>query len=273
MTIHINISYIKDIDENKFSEGIYKEDNNISLELSNDEDVMKFIVNPNTSTGYIVLISIAIILSLLVIFFIKSKKVKNFLLVMILSIPIYAYALEKIKLDVETHVEIEEINTFILTNACHRSPEEFNFSLDDIEDEDEKDFYRDMFMEKEVYEFERGMTIEDFLNSEYYTNLDDNKKNWLNKTIKSKNPYTGAYEKLEYYSNELIECLSKIKTVEYYPDMTEEEVEETYRLELEAREETNNCFRNNVNDEKLYSNDIIINSKHGSYYSTLTCPT
>ncbi len=118
-SIYIKITYEKELEDSNFSNGEYIENNKVSLELVNgnevlDNPVIKMVTNPNTSTGYILLVIFAIILSLLIIILIKNKKVKMYLLIVLLIIPLSVYALEKIRLEVETSVKIIRQYTGVL---------------------------------------------------------------------------------------------------------------------------------------------------------------
>ena len=158
MSINIIITYYKDLDISKFKNGKYIEESVISLELPNKEEVidrpvMKFVNNPNTSNSDIIMIVVVLgIMSILLALFVKSKKGKVFIIMMMLLIPITAYALDKIKIEVETYIEIEEPKNTKKFSIAER-----------LED--------GSFSEPVIYEFEEGMTLEDWVNSSY--NVDE----------------------------------------------------------------------------------------------------
>ncbi len=74
----------------------------ISLELVNDSNevidnpIIKMATNPEISVGSITLIISSIIISLLLILFIRNKRSKMFIIALLLTIPITIYALERI---------------------------------------------------------------------------------------------------------------------------------------------------------------------------------
>ena len=113
LSITVTITYVKELDDSEFENGVFTETNQVSLELVNDSNevidnpIIKMATNPETSTGSITLIISSIIISLLLILFIRNKRAKLFIIALLLTIPITIYALERIKIDVETYVKIE----------------------------------------------------------------------------------------------------------------------------------------------------------------------
>ena len=161
LSITVTITYVKELDDSEFYNGVFTETNQVSLELVNDSNevidnpIIKMATNPETSTGYILLAIIAIILSLALILFISNKKAKLFLLTILLLIPITIYALERIKIDVETYIEIRKVNTFKLNiSDCNGG-------------------------QSKLIEYEQGMTWEEFINSSYFEKLDTELKNFI----------------------------------------------------------------------------------------------
>ena len=88
LSINVTITYVKELDDSEFENGVFTETNQVSLELVNDSNevidnpIIKMATNPETSTGSITLIISSIIISLLI--------------------------------DVETYIEIRKVNTFKL---------------------------------------------------------------------------------------------------------------------------------------------------------------
>lgn len=109
LTLYINITYDKEIDSSKFVDNKYTETSNVLLELTNDDKVT--IVNPKTSTSWIIVIIITVfLLSILVIISIKNNKVREFYyvsLLLITMIPCLVFALEKLKIEIETQIVID----------------------------------------------------------------------------------------------------------------------------------------------------------------------
>jgi len=158
LSINVTITYVKELDDSEFDNGVFTETNQVSLELVNDSNevidnpIIKMATNPETSTGSITLIISSIIISLLLIIFIRNKRAKLFIIALLLTIPITIYALEKIKIDVETYVEIKKVNTFKLNiSDCNG-------------------------VQSKLIEYEEGMTWEDFINSSYFEKLDSELK-------------------------------------------------------------------------------------------------
>ena len=121
LSITVTITYVKELDDSEFENGVFTETNQVSFELINDSNevidnpIIKMAANPETSTGSIALIISSIIISLLLILFIRNKRAKLFIIALLLTIPITIYALERIKIDVETYVEIKKYNTNTFT--------------------------------------------------------------------------------------------------------------------------------------------------------------
>ena len=256
LSINVTITYVKELDDSEFDNGVFTETNQVSLELVNDSNevidnpVIKMVTNPNTSTGYILLVIFAVILSMLVLILIKNKKSKLFIITILLTIPLTVFALEKIKIDVETYIEIEKRSYFTLINEC---PSEY----------DEESNW-----DKEVYEFKEGMSFNDYMNSDYYNSLDTNKKNRIG--LRVENDYTIKY--LEYYNKNLINCLNQIEYPEWKPDMSQEERDE-YNNQLRlVREAERTCRFNNGEIMSVNYADQIYNNEEGIYYTSVYCP-
>ena len=161
LSITVTITYVKALDDSEFDNGVFTETNQVSLELVNDSNevidnpIIKMATNPETSTGSITLIISSIIISLLLILFIRNKRSKLFIIAILLLIPITIYALERIKIDVETYIEIRKVNTFKLNiSDCNG-------------------------VQSKLIEYEQGMTWEDFINSSYFEKLDTELKNFI----------------------------------------------------------------------------------------------
>ena len=161
LPINVTITYVKELDDSEFENGVFTETNQVSLELVNDSNeiidnpIIKMATNPETSTGSITLIISSIIISLLLILFIRNKRAKLFIIALLLTIPITIYALERIKIDVETYIEIRKVNTFKLNiSDCNGG-------------------------QSKLIEYEQGMTWEEFINSSYFEKLDTELKNFI----------------------------------------------------------------------------------------------
>jgi len=232
LNIYVNISYIKEVESSNFVNGKYVDSNTVSLELSNfnnidDKENIKFIVNPNTDTGYIIAILLVLLLSILVIILIKNRKAKRYIAILILLlIPLYVYAIEKIKLDVETYVEIVKNNKFTVVLFTHPA---------DVLDGELLEF-----------EYEEGMTFNDYFNSSYFENLDENYKNGLKYSFDDNN--------FSYFKNGFKTCVSDLITQKENNEITIEDFDNGY----------NNCV--NLYVVIQVDKDEKINNKNkGSY--------
>jgi len=255
LTVNVIITYIKELEDSDFVDGFYKETNSVSLELVNDNEVIdnpaiKMVTNPNTSTGYILLVIFAVILSMLVLILIKNKKSKLFIITILLTIPLTVFALEKIKIDVETYIEIEKRSYFTLINQCPS------------EDEEENNW------DKEVYEFKEGMSFNDYMNSDYFNSLDINKKNRLVNSVNAPN----VHNSLNYYNINLENCLNQIEYPKLKKNMTPKEEEEYYRQLNLADEMSETCtIEKGPIIESIFANDSISNNKIGVYHTLAYC--
>ncbi len=155
--IILTIKYNKKVPVEKYTNGAYVEQSIMSINLSND-DAIHASVDPasanNPKTGaQNILIFLAILLISGVILTIAIKKNNKMILPMLLLlIPLTVHALEKITIDVEAKIEIENIYYQGTISAC----------LHGITGEDvaPRDFY-----------FEKGMTWAEFMESEYFNAL------------------------------------------------------------------------------------------------------
>lgn len=105
--IELRIVYDKEVDNSKFENGVYTDNQDLAVSLSND-NVNR---NPITQTNYVIMISF-ILLVILIISYVIWKKKKNkqalMILLTVLFIPISVSALCKIDIEVESHVQIEK---------------------------------------------------------------------------------------------------------------------------------------------------------------------
>lgn len=137
--VNIIITYFNKISENSFSNGQYQESNQASIKLLNEQDV---IINPQTTTGSLILIYLAIILSvILILLILKHQKIAKYLSLILISFslinPLITKALESLNIDVRTNITISEsysvyyemgVDDFII------SEDDLNeFTLPDIE--------------------------------------------------------------------------------------------------------------------------------------------
>ena len=108
LTIYITITYKTAVPSDKLTDRKYIETNAMAINLSNETET---ITNPKTGDNLIIIISILLISIVLSLILYKTTKNKKYLNVMILSlilIPVGAYALEKLQINVTTKITIEE---------------------------------------------------------------------------------------------------------------------------------------------------------------------
>ena len=251
LIVNVIITYVKELEENEFENGFYKETNFVSLELVNDNQtidnpIIKMVTNPDTSTGYIIITILALILSILIILLIKDNKSKVIILILLLIIPIFVYALEKIKIDVETYVEIEKKYEFVIINECAPS------------------FLLEEELEDKYFEYMKGMTFADYMNSDYFTNLSADDKEMLNQIFVS--------NRMKYYNHDMYNCFKEIEFPSYHARMTPEEKAEIDRLLSIANEQQEVCRNTYGMEENTYLESEIKDSSQGIYYSNAYCP-
>lgn len=143
--ITLTITYKKEIDESKYQDGVFIEDNNMRIDLGGDD-----VINPKTGFSYIYLILVvAITLSItLLIYVFGSRKLSKYTIsiLVLFLIPISVLALEKLELKVNSHVEITDIKEMCFID------------------------YRNRFT---YYNFKNNMTWEEHINSDYFEIIED----------------------------------------------------------------------------------------------------
>ena len=170
----VTIAYTKEVPDNKLTDGKFIEDNDMSLNLSNE------ITNPSTIfQRYGVNILLILITCIVAIYFLKTKNIKNSLKVLLLGlmlIPLTARSLDSIKVSIDSHVEVEK------PSFCYYT------SIDEgIVNGTEHSGSHSV---QALYKYRKGMTWEEYLNSDYNKITDsttityDNKKIEMKKYIK-----------------------------------------------------------------------------------------
>ena len=172
----VTIAYTKEVPDNKLSDGKFIEDNDMSLNLSNE------ITNPSTIfQRYGVNILLILITCIVAIYFLKTKNIKNSLKVLLLGlmlIPLTARSLDSIKVTIDSHVEVEKTSEF-----CYYT------RIDEgiVNGTESSKRYKNV---QALYKYRKGMTWEEYLNSDYNKITDsttityDNKKIEMKKYIK-----------------------------------------------------------------------------------------
>ena len=177
----VTIAYTKEVPDNKLSDGKFIEDNDMSLNLSNE------ITNPTTILQrYGVNILLILITCIVAIYFLKTKNIKNRLKVLLLGlmlIPLTARSLDSIKVSIDSHVEVEKTSEF-----CYYT------RIDEgiVNGTESSKRYKNV---QALYKYRKGMTWEEYLNSDYNKITDSttisyykllNVKDYMNKQLNVK---------------------------------------------------------------------------------------
>ncbi len=243
--LFITITYNKEVPSTAYKDGKYKDNNSMVIILS-DGETASDTKNPYTATlPYIVIVLSIIALILFIVAYTKKKKLASLLLVLLL-LPIAIYALEKITIEIEANIEIEKKTFFVLRNYCSSE--------------------NNLFTEDLYYEFEEGMTFDDYFNSDYYNKLDSIHKIEIDGATKDN------YTRLLFYNSDFIACEAAIVWPEWKDDFTENEKSEFYIKNSIANQQSEECY-------SLYyfsydydiTTDPIKNSNEGEYKSRYKC--
>ena len=108
LEMYITIKYIKAIPMDKLVNGIYKESNNMSIDLT---DVI--ITNPETYSNMLVIIFIFISLVYSIVRVCKHKKIRLSIIVIPILLPLTIHAIEKLTIRIETNIIIEKNRNII----------------------------------------------------------------------------------------------------------------------------------------------------------------
>ena len=115
MEIHITVKYEKEVPLNKLVNGVYKESNNMSIDLAdiiitNPETYPNILINPETYSNILVVIFIVTGITVYsVIRVLKHKKARlSIIVIPILLLPMTIHALERFTIKVETNIIIEK---------------------------------------------------------------------------------------------------------------------------------------------------------------------
>ena len=164
--MYITITYAKEVPDELYKNGKYNETHSTNLAFYNNRlpmEEMKKIENPKTNSASIVLISLAILLSLIISFLLSSRKMRRYIGIFVIGVllisPFIVYAIETIYITINTKVEIEKEYKFCLYDFGSNRFEENTYingetwkdyitrNNEDFSDEDYQDF---SFYSKEV---------------------------------------------------------------------------------------------------------------------------
>ena len=147
--IYLRVNYNKKVANSDFNNGVYQDNKNLQVNLSNNNDTVEN--NPNTNRNIIIVSSLLLLVLIGSIILIKNKKTKYIILLIALILPFSVKAICNIKLDVESNVTIVKTEQFNLKlNLC-------------------SEWVNDTF------EFEEGMTIKEWVESSYIQKFIDTK--------------------------------------------------------------------------------------------------
>ena len=198
----VTIVYTKEVPDNKLTDGKFTEDNAMSLNLSDE------ITNPSTILQrYGVNILLIIITCVVAFYFLKTKNIKNSLKVLLLGlmlIPLTARSLDSIKVTIDSHVEVEKSSEF-----CY-----YTYIDEGIVNGTE-------FLEiapgvQALYKYRKGMTWEEYLNSDYNKITDSTTISYDNKKIEMKKYIKKLYEE----ETEWLESCKNASEDTYCPSYT-----------------------------------------------------
>ncbi len=147
--MYVTISYDLEVESDDYVENLYANDNYMNLsfdKVSVKEEIKEEVKNPETSVSMIVITSLIVcaISFVLLVISLKNKNMLYGILAFMLLIPTLSRAAELFKIDINAHIEIPKMGKFVLCS-----------NITDNED---------VLPE---FDFEVGMTFEDWINSEY----------------------------------------------------------------------------------------------------------
>jgi len=176
----VTIVYTKEVPDDKLTDGKFIEDNAMSLNLSDE------ITNPSTILQrYGVNILLIIITCVVAFYFLKTKNIKNSLKVLLLGlmlIPLTARSLDSIKVTIDSHVEVEKPSEFCYYTYIDEGIVNGTESLKRITEV------------QTLYKYRKGMTWEEYLNSDYNKITDSTTITYDNKKIEMKKYIKKLYE-------------------------------------------------------------------------------
>ena len=201
----VTIVYTKEVPDNKLTDGKFIEDNAMSLNLSDE------ITNPSTILQrYGVNILLIIITCVVAFYFLKTKNIKNTLKVLILGfilIPLAVKAIDTIKVTIDSHVEIETEGEFCYISYIDEEIANGTVVSEYPSTEDRNGMTREEYIPiptkvKALYKYRKGMTWEEYLNSDYNKITDSTTISYNNKQLNVNdyiNKENQVYSKYEWY--------------------------------------------------------------------------
>ena len=188
-TIYLRVKYKTEVDPSKFVNGVYQDNITMKVNLRSDD-----VQNPNTGLPYIIIISIVLIISGISLIIYKKKKVSTLIIligVLLLPIGVKALCTCEIIVDSKVTIQIEDQFKFTKFNCFNNTTETYTYRI--------------------------GMTLNEFLNSNYFTSLDAEEKEFLSEKLN--NEHNMPYVKF----NEFDSCMkSNAEPTECYEEYTKE---------------------------------------------------
>lgn len=131
--IYLVVSYNQEVEESKFVENKYTEENKAILEIVDDSG--EIIKNPKTGNDNItfIILSIVLVISCIVLFTMKKKDLNNvtfiFIMLLINCIPLIVNATQLFKLNLNVNVEITKNGYHVIYAPAMYSDEVINIKL------------------------------------------------------------------------------------------------------------------------------------------------
>jgi len=200
--IYVLVTYNKEVPENEFVNGVYKDDNVMTINLSTEEEQ----VNPNTKTGYAILATAVLLFISLLLILLNKYKLDHLMVLVIaiaVTLPISIYALEKITIKIQAQIEIESAYRQIRVLSCH------------FEEDEPNGYSSHIAFTDDVFKVKKDMTLNGVRqNPTEFVKLNPNAPEFLI------NINTWYVYPLKFYT-----CVSQVPMVEWKPNMTQQEID------------------------------------------------
>ena len=225
-TVQLKLEYVSEVEESEYQNGVFTDNKKLSINLSNNQPQN----NPFTQANYITIALVILLLFQLGAYFLWNKKqIKGkalLLFITLMMIPISTIAACKISMDINSIVQIEKAHYFKLDSLCNL---------------DENNSLYGRLPLRLTYT--NNATWEDFFESSFFEELEDDVKNYIQDTFSQMN--TKAF----FTSNEAVECIANART----------------------EEETYYCYGNYDIDRRVQKTEAIISDEVGAYKSAAHC--
>jgi len=149
--IYVLVKYNKEVPANEFVNGVYKDDNVMTLNLSNEEQQE----SPDTKTGYAILIVATILFISLLLVLLNKYKLEHLMVLVIaiaIAIPVTIFALEKITIKVQAKIQI----VYVKPEFC-------------VAEYDDSIAAEPVLLKKDNYDYVKGTTWSEYIESNLNT--------------------------------------------------------------------------------------------------------